>query len=254
MENVADLLVRQNAKGKLYLDLISAAFKRAGYKVDHKVFETERYGVPQTRRRVIFLATKLLDIPITFPEEEPKIATVGEHLAKLKKYAKLSNNEVVENGKFVKVRIKHVPQGGYYEDLPARLKVRKVRNGKLQIVKRYGSYFRRLDWNAPAITVTKNYIIHPKKDRYLTNREKATLHTFPPSYIFEGAQGSVSQQIANAVPPRLAYHIAEHIKKLYEQHELAQSARSSQRNARTTFELRAPKSEGRASRSASANE
>ena len=53
-------------------------------------------------------------------------------------------------------------------------------------------------------------MIHPTQDRFLTNREKAILHTFKPTYKFYGGMDSVSQQIANAVPPHLAESLAEH--------------------------------------------
>ena len=86
MENVADLLVRKNEKGVFFKDMICNSFKRAGYKTAYKVFETEKYGVPQKRRRVIFLATKKQNINITFPTESARIVTVGESLNKLKKY------------------------------------------------------------------------------------------------------------------------------------------------------------------------
>lgn len=236
MENVADLLVRQNIKGRHFRDLIAESFKRAGYTVDYKVFETERYGVPQRRRRVIFLASRLNNVGISFPEETCHVSTVREYLTRLEKCKDLKNHEIVDNGKWVKTRIKQIPQGGYYEDLPTRLKVKKVRNGKLQIVKRYGSYFRRLDNDEPAITITKNYIIHPTKDRYLTNREKATLHTFPPEYEFEGSKESVAQQIANAVPPKLAWHLAKHILELYQQARIfrKESSQPSRRNCPVT--------------------
>lgn len=211
MENVADLLVRKNEKGQYFKDLIIEGFKKLDYQCIYNVFETERYGIPQKRRRAIFLATSK-DIEITFPQASSKISVIKQFLIKLKKYKNLSNNEITENGPYVLKRIQNIPAGGYYEQLPDHLKVKKVRNGKLVIVKRYGSYFRRLSNNEPSITITNNYLIHPTKDRYLTNREMAILHTFPPNFEFFGGREAVAQQIANAVPPEFARRIASHIK------------------------------------------
>jgi len=211
MENVADLLVRKDEKGRYFKDLICKEFEKLDYQVKYKVFETEKFGVPQKRRRVIFLATRRKDIELSFPKPSNKIATVGSFLKKLKGKKNLENHEITKNEPHVLERIKHVPPGGYYEHLPEHLKTKKFRNGKWVIVKRYGSYYRRLRNDQPSVTITNNYIIHPDEDRYLTNREKAVLHTFPIDYKFVGSRESVSQQIANAVPPKFAEKIAKHL-------------------------------------------
>ena len=123
----------------------------------------------------------------------------------IKNSININNNEIKKiNDEFVLERIKNIPKGGYYEHLPNHLKTKKIRNGKEVIVKRYGSYFRRLDPKKTSITITNNPVIHPEENRYLTNREKAILHTFPISYKFYGTESSISQQIANAVPPRFS--------------------------------------------------
>lgn len=217
MENVKDLLVRKNDSGKLYGEVIIDAFNKIGYDAYYKVLDVEKFKVPQTRKRVIFIATndskikkKLKKEENRFPKESKRIPTVNQHLKKLKNIKKLNNHEITENEPHIKLKIKHIPQGGYYEHLPTKLKTKKVRNGKLVVVKRYGSYLRRLHPDRPSLTITNNYIIHPTENRFLTNREKAIIHTFRPSYKFSGGLGSVSQQIANAVPPNLAKALAEH--------------------------------------------
>lgn len=213
MENVPDMLVRENEKGQNFRSLITKNFQWHGYKASFMVFETERYGVPQKRRRVIFLATRE-DIDLTFPEPDDEIAIVKDFLKLIDARKKYENHEISENTPLAKERIKHVPPGGYYIDLPNRLKVKKIVDGKVTYPLRYGSHYRRLHPREPALTVTKNYLIHPTKDRYITNREKAILHTFPLDYKFIGTREGVSQQIANAVPPEFARRIAEHIKPL----------------------------------------
>lgn len=214
MENVADLLMRKDTQNNYFKDLIVQSFNKLGYKVAYKIFETEKYGVPQKRRRVIFLATNR-NVKLNFPRESKEIATAGKFLEKIRNKKNLKNNEFTESGQDILRRIKHIPPGGYYEDLPDNLKVKKVRNGKLVTVKRYGSYLRRVKNDEPAMTVTNNCMVHPSEDRFLTNREKATLHSFPEGFKFSGARGEVSQQIANAVPPEFARRIAKHILKEY---------------------------------------
>jgi len=214
MENVADLLSRRDMKERPFKDLILGSFKKIGYDVTYKVFKTEKYGVPQKRRRVIFLATNKRK-KLVFPEESEEISTVGDFLKKVKNKKRLKNNEITESSWDMIERLKHIPPGGYYEDLPEKLKTKKVRKGKLVTVKRYGSYLRRIKNDEPSITITTNYVVHPDENRFLTNREKATLHTFPANFTFCGTMGQISQQIANAVPPELAKRIALQIKENY---------------------------------------
>ena len=64
MENVPGLLTY---RGGHFQRLIVNAFTSVGYRVDAKVLVAADYGVPQFRRRIIFLATRT-DSPITFPD------------------------------------------------------------------------------------------------------------------------------------------------------------------------------------------
>ncbi len=209
MENVKDMLIRKDENGEYYGDVIIKEFKKIGYSAYFKIISMDKYSVPERRTRVIFFATNVRKIikkieenpDFAFPEESEETITVKDMLSKIHDKSDLENHNFVENEQETKIKIKNIPQGGYYEDLPDKLKTKKVRDGELVIVKRYGSYLRRLDPDKPSLTITKNYLIHPFKDRFLSNREKAILHGFPIDYKFYGRDGSVCQQIANSVPP-----------------------------------------------------
>jgi DNA (cytosine-5)-methyltransferase 1 len=72
--------------------------------------------------------------------------------------------------------------------------------------------YMRLPWKKPAVTLNnyrKNMLIHPTQDRGLSVREAARLQSFPDKYLFYGSIGFQQQQVANAVPPLLAQHIAK---------------------------------------------
>ena len=225
MENVRDLINRETSDGRYVKDLIVRQFELAGYDCEYRVLEAEQYGVPQKRRRLFFIGTNR-DVPIRFPEpttpSEASWRTAGEALADVDD--DLPNMRYANTQEKTLERIRHVPPGGYYRDLPDRLKTKKYRCGcadtdacphEPEIVKRYGTYLRRLHPEEPSLTVSTNVFIHPTADRYLTPREMARLQTFPDEFAFEGTKTEVMKQIGNAVPVGLAEKLAERFREYY---------------------------------------
>lgn len=105
-----------------------------------------------------------------------------------------------------------IPPGGTWRDIPPHLLPDRFRG-----MRRTDStnLLGRLDPRRPAYTITTQFnnvtagcFTHPYEDRALSIREGARLQSFPDKYVFAGSPSSRCRQIGNAVPPRLAQHLA----------------------------------------------
>jgi DNA (cytosine-5)-methyltransferase 1 len=225
IENVVGLLSMKNPDGEFVKDLIHKSLEELGYNVKHQILNASDYGVPQSRKRVIFLASRIGDID--FPEPYNYKITVGDALGNIpdvneKHYLgpqtdfqksmsngviQIFNHEAMNHNDKVLNRIRHVPPGGNWKDIPPEV---------YDVGGEHSNNYRRLDPNKPSITLkhaTKSMIIHPKFNRVITAREVARLQSFPDSFLLAGTRFDQHQQLANAVPPILGEAITKVILK-----------------------------------------
>lgn len=97
----------------------------------------------------------------------------------------------------------------------------------LYLTSGYNNTYGRLWWDKPSTTITNNLstpsslrCIHPSQNRALTAREGARIQSFPDDYKFVGSLQAINTQIGNAVPPILSIHLANKIKKFFEENKL----------------------------------
>lgn len=225
MENVPNILSMGNGAIK---NMIIKDFEELGYTVVNKVLMASDYGVPQNRRRAIFVGMlenkkfdyplKSIEVPVTswealsdLPEASLKdgenypCETLSEYQTLMRKNSKgIYNHEVtVHNEKTTKI-IALVPDGGNYKNLPQ----------ELQSTRKVNIAWTRLNSQKPSITIDTGHRhhFHYKYNRIPTARESARIQSFPDDFIFLCSRTSQLKQIGNAVPPLLAQVIAEQLK------------------------------------------
>lgn len=211
MENVPGLFTNSRLKQ------FRTALENAGYTVKADVLNVADFGVPQRRRRLVLLASRVSDVEFAAPTK--RVRTVREAIGGLPKAGTSGDalHDLPENrtGKVLD-RIRSVPRnGGSRSALPRhlRLECHKTSDGFKDV---YG----RMTWDEPAPTITtgcfnpsKGRFLHPSANRAITMREAALLQSFPKSYQFPATLGKVrvATMIGNALPPRF---IKSHAKQL----------------------------------------
>jgi DNA (cytosine-5)-methyltransferase 1 len=184
-ENVRGLMYRN----KDYLELILRELEVLGYVVEFRLLNAVHYGVPQNRERVIVVGHRGV---FHYPTALVQCVTAGEALAELA-------TQVTADSKFL------TPSMDQY--------VAKYEKASCCITPRD------LHLHRPARTVTcrnlagatgdmHRIVLPDGRRRRLTVREGARLQSFPDWFAFQGSETSCFNQIGNAVPPLLAYHLA----------------------------------------------
>lgn len=114
-------------------------------------------------------------------------------------------------------RLKHIPPGGSWRDIPTQLLPAGMRTARRSDhTKRYG----RLEKSGLTSTIlTKcdlhwGAFIHPDQERTLTVREAARCQSFPDRFRFTGSRVDQFRQVGNAVPPLLAQAVAQSVRSM----------------------------------------
>ena len=200
-ENVGGLASSGRKKD---FEIILKDLEDAGYEIYPYTYKFEKYGVPQSRHRIIIVGfRKDLNVQFQPPEPNPEMRsrTCREALANIPKDA--FNHEYTSQSATVAERLSYIKPGEnvFTADIPSHLQL-KMKSGAT-----ISQIYKRLQPDAPSYTVTGSggggtHVYHWKENRGLTNRERARLQTFPDGFEFLGGKESVRKQIGMAVPPQ----------------------------------------------------
>lgn len=228
MENVPNL-----ANQQIFKDFV-AFLKEKNYYVFYTNVYCPDYGIPQKRRRLVLLASKLGEIeliPKTHSEEN--YVTLRDAIGKLppvKSGEICKNDPLHKTTKLSEINLKRIkaskPNGTWLDwNKDLQLTCHKKGTGKT-----YKSVYGRMSWNEPSSTITTQFFNygtgrfgHPTQNRALTIREAALLQTFPVEYKFYKDEKDIiitrlGVHIGNAVPVDLGFVIGKSIKLHIEGH------------------------------------
>jgi len=218
MENVPGILTMKNAKGEPVIEIIMAEFTKIGYHVQWKKLLAADYGVPQKRRRVIFIGCPLDEKgnpskPIIYPKQThskdggQQLTLTGE--SAMKKWVGAGS---------VLLSKDDAPKKSFHTQKMIDGFIRRKANNKAN-GKGFGWQIIRPD--EPCYTISARYwkdgsdalVRYSENEvRMLTHGEAAAIQSFPPDYEFCGSNKDIFMQIGNAVPCLLAKAIGEMIR------------------------------------------
>jgi DNA (cytosine-5)-methyltransferase 1 len=230
MENVTNL-----ANKDVFSNFIGG-LKKLGYFISYKKIFCPDYGIPQKRRRLVLLASRLAEISLLPPTHDKKhYLTVKDAIGNLPAVSsgeKDKNDLLHFTSKMSDLNIRRIKSSvpnGTWEDWSDDLK---LQCHKKQTGKSYRAVYGRMSWNDPSPTITTQFYNygtgrfgHPEQNRALTIREASILQTFPRDYKFVENENSIymtrlGTHIGNAVPVKLGYIIGKSIIKHLEMHRI----------------------------------
>ncbi len=216
MENVPGLLENRRMKE------FKQELEEMGYQFGDSptVLNVKEYGVPQSRRRMILLASRYGVISLA--PKAANLKTVRDTITQLKPHGKSGDllHDLPENRtpKIAEMISKVPKDGGSRTDLDPKYHL----PCHIRYPQGFKDVYGRMKWNAPSPTMTggcispsKGRFLHPEENRAITLREAALLQTFPVNYQFSLRNGraGVALMIGNALPPEFIKRQALQIKK-----------------------------------------
>lgn len=236
-ENVPGMLSR---RWRPRFDALLEGLTIMGYRYEWTVLDAADFGVPQHRRRILVVASRVSLPILPQPTHGDETAGMRRHvtvrtaigslpaLASSESDPRDAYHRARRHSRLALRRLRAIPEGGARKDLPAALQLEchKDHDGHHDI---YG----RMWWDRPAPTltsgctnVTRGRFAHPDQHRAITLREAMLLQSFPRRTVLSGSFEEMALQVGNAIPPLLARRIGEAIMAMEERAEERRGPRS----------------------------
>ena len=219
-------------------DEILKRFRALGYNIDCEILCAADYGVPQIRRRLVFMGVrqdigcpkfpKAIFSPANYRTCREAISDLPSRINELgqeedfysseptTEYQRLMrngcttlyNHVATKHTQLVQDTIALVPEGGNYKDLPEGW-------GKSR---KFHVAWTRYHGDKPSNTIDTGHRnhFHYEYNRVPTVRENARLQSFSDDFVFLGTRTQQNRQVGNAVPPLLGYHLGLALRQLIE--------------------------------------
>ena len=214
IENVKGLLTHN--KGETFRKILDTIHAIDKYDIYHKVLNSNDYDVAQKRERLFIVGVRRdLHKVFSFPtplEYKPVLRDVISDIQDVK-----SEGHTYSREKYEIMRM--VPEGGCWVDLPVDIQKKYLKKSYNSGGGRRG-IAKRLSMDKPCLTLTTSPAqkqterCHPLFTRPLNIMEYRRIQSFPDDYIIKGSVLQKYRQIGNAVPVKLAEHMADTIKKI----------------------------------------
>jgi len=222
LENVPGLSLSKNFKK------VITSLEKEGYSIDWKIVNIKDYGVPQSRKRLVAIGSRIGMIPIDL--KKYKIKTVEQAIGNLKvpdeSKDKLHKVYAKHSEKIYKLICDIPKNGGSRKDLGADRQLACHKKDNIGFNDVYG----RLSWDKPSTTITggclnpsKGRFLHPVQNRCITAREAALLQSFPKCFKIPSnlPKTKIALMIGNALPPKFSriqsksiiQHLSTHFKR-----------------------------------------
>lgn len=221
MENVPSL-----RRHKVFSEFVNT-LKEQNYHYDYAVLNSADFGIPQARKRLVLLASKLGNISLPTPTlQNGERATVRDTISQLPSLnaGETDSTDLLHTCMALSdinlKRIKNSKPGGSWRDWRDELLTECHKKDSGQT---YPSVYGRMNWDDPSPTITTQFFGygngrfgHPEQNRAISLREGALLQTFPLDYEFIEPNKPIYKKlvgklIGNAVPVKLGEVIGETI-------------------------------------------
>jgi DNA (cytosine-5)-methyltransferase 1 len=212
LENVESILHPTN---RAIVEFIESRTEQMGYRIMKVRANAVDYGVPQRRKRVIFLASRheIAGEPEKLSPQEAAKVNVLDWIARFDS-PDLKEPEESTEGKTYDAELKAVPPGHNYLALTAR---DGYPNPRFIANKRFWNFLLKLHPLEPSWTISAQPgpWVGPFhwNNRRLRVSEIAAIQTFPMDFKISGSRRDIQKQIGNAVPSLMAQRFVEHLIK-----------------------------------------